>query len=93
MGLSSDTAYQKWRENARWGGASEDRYTELWSEMVRAYRAHLDSLTFPGTNQQTGYSNGLVKAYCLVTGDDSTSVYRQLIKAVDELIPSRTPAG
>lgn len=86
MGLSSDTAYQKWRESAAWaGGPSGDSYTELWSEMVKAYKAHLDSLLVPGSNQQTGYSNGLVRAYCLVTGDDSTSVYRMLMKAVREL--------
>lgn len=80
MGLSSDTAYQKWRESAQWGTSSEDRYTELWSELVKAAMAAGEGAT--------EFYLGLRRAYSVITGDDESRIQALVKTAVFEKVYS-----
>lgn len=63
----------------RWSG--EDRFTALWTEMVEAFR--------DGTPDCPNmYFAGLLKAYCLVTGDIEVNVRHQVERAATELLAS-----
>lgn len=85
MGLSTTAHYQDWRERAAFSATTEDKFTAVWSELLRAYSLRFED---PASAFQVGRYRGLLRAYAVLSGDDESYIHRMVARASQELIAS-----
>jgi hypothetical protein len=84
MGLSSDSHYRKWANSV--AESAGRQYSGLWDELVKQHR-HVSS-TLGDMKGPRAFFDGLLFAYCLLTGDDHKAVERAVAAEARELVRS-----
>ena len=85
MGLSTTAHYQDWRERAAFSVTTEDKFTAVWSELLRTYNMAFED---PASAFEVGRYKGLLRAYAVLSGDDESYLDSMIARAATELVAS-----